>query len=624
MTRVLVRVPVRVDLAGGTLDLWPIYLFHPGARTVNFAVSFRAEVEVEETADAGFELELTDTGYRRSYASQSELQADPDATLIARAVEHFGLRGLKIVTRTEAPRGSGLGGSSALTVALVRALSELSGDPVEGDELITLVRDLETRLLGLPAGVQDYYPAVYGGLASLLLDPGKIRRNPIGLPLGELARHLVVHYSGVSHFSGTNNWQMYKRHVEKDARVTDGMSRIAAAAVRMERALESRDMPAAGEALVEEWTSRKALIRGISNKEIDSAITAARSAGAWGGKVCGAGGGGCIVFLVDPDRRDEVIAALASQPGQTLDIHPVAGGLSIESGSDSPLVHGRRNRAGAPSRDEIEQLYLNSDDSGSYRPFVLVEASVTWDEPRFSVHEKLERSLLAPIDVEGESVDWTAAVPADLGQLDVQQSPAEGRRHPQARNATGVISAAASSREGLIDHLCSVERLTIWQNAPFALFSDVGESRDEFLERCLQEARRRVGERSDRLESTYRRRLDQMKEKSEKDQREQKAREEEDSDMKVPELSISWGQTLHKLTSGRSPLTSEPSTPGDADVAVKISQLQKSWDREYEAIRDELDAQARNIEELRLTPTPRNVEIDRLLVIWASRFEPKG
>src|SRR5687768_3955097 len=153
MNKVIVRAPARADLAGGTLDLWPIYLFHPGSRTVNVAISFYAESEVVETGDSAIEIHLTDLQYRKRYESMQELAADPKAALIYRAAEHFHLTGIHITTRTDAPRGSGLGGSSALTITLVRALSELAGRPVEGEELITLVRDLETRLLGVPAGI---------------------------------------------------------------------------------------------------------------------------------------------------------------------------------------------------------------------------------------------------------------------------------------------------------------------------------------------------------------------------------------------------------------------------------------------------------------------------------------
>ena len=260
MKTIIVRVPARADLAGGTLDLWPLYLFHPGSRTVNVAISYHAECAVSAIAHARVEVELTDTGYEAQYDSVADMLRDPAVALIARAVEHFKLSGIRITTRTEVPRGSGLGGSSALAVALVRALSEFTDLPVEGDALISLVRDLETRVLNVPAGVQDYYPPVYGGLASLHLEPGGIVRQAIRLPLGELAQHFVLHYSEVSHFSGTNNWEIYRRHIEGDAAVRNALGEIAALAARMEHCLEAHDFAGAGSALDGEWKVRKSII----------------------------------------------------------------------------------------------------------------------------------------------------------------------------------------------------------------------------------------------------------------------------------------------------------------------------------------------------------------------------
>ena len=122
MKKVIVRAPVRADLAGGTLDLWPLYLFHPGARTVNVAISYHAESEVALVPGDAIEIHLTDQQYTHRYESMNELAADPKAALIHRVLQHFRLTGLRITTRTDAPRGSGLGGSSALAVTLVKAV----------------------------------------------------------------------------------------------------------------------------------------------------------------------------------------------------------------------------------------------------------------------------------------------------------------------------------------------------------------------------------------------------------------------------------------------------------------------------------------------------------------------
>ena len=227
MNRISVRVPTRADLAGGTLDIWPIYLFYPNACTVNVAISLFASCEISSLDDESIEIALLDTNYEQRYDTISDLSNDPKVSLIARAVEHFKITGIRIQTHSDAPRGSGLGGSSAIAIAVVRALSELSGDPVEGYNLIRLVRDLETRLLGVPAGIQDYFPPVYGGLASVRLEPGRIHHQPIRLPLEDLAPHIIVHYSGVAHFSGTNNWEIYKRLLDGDREVRDGLQKIA-------------------------------------------------------------------------------------------------------------------------------------------------------------------------------------------------------------------------------------------------------------------------------------------------------------------------------------------------------------------------------------------------------------
>src|SRR5260370_35700553 len=351
MNKVTVRAPVRADLAGGTLDLWPLYLFHPGARTVNVAISYYAESEIAETGASGIEIHLTDHQYEQRYQSLHEIAADPKAALIPRVLEHFHLSGIRITTRADAPRGSGLGGSSALSITLVRALSELAGNPIEGDDLIALVRDLETRLIGVPAGIQDYYPAVYGGLAALHLNPGAVIRHEIPLPIDRLAEHMLLHYTGVAHFSGTNNWDMYKRQIDGKRKIHKGFERIAQNAAEMEKALTVGDFKPAADALAHETANRKALIAGIATPDIDAAIEAATKAGAWGGKVCGAGGGGCVVFLLPPDRRPDVRQALGEVAGRILEAAPVAHGLAVDRteagqamGIAAPGRHGPRPR----------------------------------------------------------------------------------------------------------------------------------------------------------------------------------------------------------------------------------------------------------------------------------------
>jgi D-glycero-alpha-D-manno-heptose-7-phosphate kinase len=620
MNKVTVRAPVRADLAGGTLDLWPLYLFHPGSRTVNVAISFYAESEVERTGNGAIEINLTDQQYKQRYESLQELSADPKAALIHRAVEHFHINGIRITTRTDAPRGSGLGGSSALSITLVRALSELAGQPVEGVELINLVRDLETRLLGVPAGIQDYYPPVFGGLASLHLVPGAPVRHALPTPIADLASHMLMHYTGVAHFSGTNNWEMYKRQIDGKKKVQKGLSKIAQSATEMEKALEANDFEAAGEALAHEWANRKALIDGISTPEIDAAISAATGAGAWAGKVCGAGGGGCIVFLFPPDRREGIVKALADVPGRVLDVAPIPHGMTMYRGDDTQSASSisKPRISATRAATSLEQLYVYGGTGVEYKAMVLAEGIVKLDDTRSGVHHTFTRTYAAPIDSTDRTVLWQAARTIEPDKLDLRAVPEPERRISQKFTTEGIMQAVTRSEESFRQFLADSEKMRIFHNPAFGLYSEPNESRDAFVERCLEEARRRVDDQTERLESTFRRRLDQLREKSEREQRDI----DDSADQNAPDelrndMNVAWGQALYNITSGRgATVTDKPQSVREFDYRENIAQIQKAWDRELQALRDELNGTAREIEEISITANPKNVEVTKYLILW--------
>ncbi|HUJ13714.1 MAG TPA: hypothetical protein VL284_07970 [Thermoanaerobaculia bacterium] len=620
MNKVTVRAPVRADLAGGTLDLWPIYLFHPGARTVNVAISYYAESEVTEIADSGIEIHLTDQQYEQRYESLHELGADPKAALVHRVLEHFRLSGVRITTRTDAPRGSGLGGSSALTVTLVRALCELTGNPLEGDDLVALVRDLETRLIGVPAGIQDYYPAVYGGLAALHLNPGTVVRHEIPLPVEKLAEHMLLHYTGVAHFSGTNNWEMYKRQIDGKRKVHKGFDRIALSATEMEKALIAGDFHAAGIALGHEWENRKALIQGISTPEIDAAIAAAVGAGAWAGKVCGAGGGGCIVFLLPPEKRDDIRRALAEVPGRILEAAPVAHGVAVErSGGAQTDSFPARARHIPPRSDAIEHLYVYGG-RGAYKPFVLAEAVITHTEGRSGVHQTIVRAYATPIDVADFSVSWSDPKPINLEHLKMHAEPDPNRRISSKISFGMLAQAASQAQDAFRQFVADHEKLQLLQNPAFALYSEANESRESFIARCMEEATRRLEDETERLESTFRRRIDQVKEKSERDKRELEAKEPHPADKPVENVNVAWGQTLYNITSGKpAGVVEAPQSVREIDYIEKIAQIQRAWDKELQALREEFNAKAKEIEEIIVTPSPKNIEVTKYLIVWATR-----
>jgi D-glycero-alpha-D-manno-heptose-7-phosphate kinase len=618
MNKVIVRAPVRADFAGGTLDLWPLYLFHPNSRTVNVAISYYAESEVLQTGNASIEVHLTDQQYRQRYESLQEMANDPKVALVHRALEHFKLTGIRITTRTDAPRGSGLGGSSALAVTLVRALSEIAGAPIEGEDLIFLVRDLETRLLGVPAGIQDYYPPVFGGLGSLHLNPGKPARHPLQVSVPELASHMVLHYTGIAHFSGTNNWELYKRQVEKKKKVQKGLATIAEISVEMERALDGGNFEAAGAALRKEWHARKALIEGISTPEVDAAIAAAEGAGAWGAKVCGAGGGGCVVVLVPSEKREDVVRALATVPGRVLDAAPVAHGMSVERDRDAQPVITPRTRFHDVRRTEtLEQLYVYGG-TGDYRPFVLAEGIVTHTESRSGVHHATARSYIAPIAPRDGRVMWQQASLIDPETLDIRAVPDPERAISLGVSPEALVQTAAQSEEGFKQFLEQTVKLQLFFNPAFGIYSEPAETREAFIARCMEEANRQIEDQQERLESTFRRRIDQLRERAEREQRELED-SEDPTRAENQEVNVAWGQTLYNITSGRGVAVAEPgvSSTRENDYLEHIAQIQRSWDRELQTLREELHAKAKSVEEMSIVATGKNIEVTRYLILWA-------
>jgi D-glycero-alpha-D-manno-heptose-7-phosphate kinase len=319
--------PARVDLAGGTLDLWPLHVLHRGSVTVNLAIDRRATCRVRR-AEKGVRLVAPDRGIDVVSGSASELREDPRTALVAALVEEILPDSpVEVEFLSGVPFGSGLGGSSALAVAVAGALSRLAGASLEGVEL---VRDVETRVLGKPAGVQDYYPAFAGALHCLWFETGRTVPERLDVQPSDWEEHLTLFDTGAAHSSGMNNWEVFRRRLEGDGAVARSLDRIAAAAREMADAAHRDDFPAMGRALGQEWAARRELAPVVSSPAIEKAIAAALDAGAWGGKACGAGGGGCVVFLAPPERTPAVRDALGRLgAGRLLPVRAEKRGLEV-------------------------------------------------------------------------------------------------------------------------------------------------------------------------------------------------------------------------------------------------------------------------------------------------------
>jgi D-glycero-alpha-D-manno-heptose-7-phosphate kinase len=338
--RVQARAPTRIDLAGGTVDLWPLFLLHDDPLTVNAAIDLYARATIESTHDGAIELVSADRDRKARFASPAHLrealkQAPAELEFPMRLVSHFLGKtqgrpaSCRVTTDCQAPAGSGLGGSSTLGIALATALDCYTSRGLGGDGLLRLTRSIETQVLRIPTGEQDYHPAQHGGTLALhyTVEGTRVERLPVDA--AALGRRTVLVFTGVCRSSGISNWDMLKKHLDGDPNVRGALDRIIEATHMMRRALLAADWDAVGEALGREWEARKRMSPTVTNEAIDRLIDATRSAGAVAGKVCGAGGGGCVVLWAKDGMRDRVAASARQQGATVLECRFVSEGVSL-------------------------------------------------------------------------------------------------------------------------------------------------------------------------------------------------------------------------------------------------------------------------------------------------------
>lgn len=313
MTTYTASAPTRIDLAGGTLDIWPLNLMFENPVTLNAAVTIRAHAAVTLTRKRNVRLVSEDLGKTVEFPSLDSMTHDHPLEMLSRLAEHFlkdTKSGVEIVTRSEAPAGAGLAGSSALNIALCGALAKASQTRISKEGLINVARDVEAALLGIPTGLQDYGAAVYGAAHAFSFPPGGMRRKKISNNAAAvIEQNILLFYSGKSRSSGVNNWEMFRRVIDGEKRTLRIFRVIADCAAKAAEAATAGDIASLGAAVDAEWEARRRLFKNISTPRIDKAVAAARRNGAKAARILGAGGGGCFILLAAPDRHEAVAKA---------------------------------------------------------------------------------------------------------------------------------------------------------------------------------------------------------------------------------------------------------------------------------------------------------------------------
>jgi len=329
--RVEARALARVDLAGGTVDIWPLYLFHPGAQTVNIAIRCYASCVIETRPDRHIVLSSKDQEIKETFEDLDDLvRGKSRLTLVRELVIYFAPnRGLNIETSSQVPAGAGLGGSSALNIALCGALARVTGKRVTRTQILEIAKNVEAIAIRVPTGWQDYFPALYGGANVVHLEPGGVRREKLPIFVSELEKRFALCYTGQPRDSAINNWEVMKSHIDGEEQVLRNFEKITTIANQMREALLTGDWKDVAELLALEWENRKLNFKGISTPTIDKMIEQTQKQGTVAAKVCGAGGGGCVVFMVEPGTKPAVEQALAQMGGQIIDFAFSRTGLEV-------------------------------------------------------------------------------------------------------------------------------------------------------------------------------------------------------------------------------------------------------------------------------------------------------
>jgi D-glycero-alpha-D-manno-heptose-7-phosphate kinase len=331
------KAPLRLGLAGGGTDVSP-YSDLYGGTVLNATINLFAYASIEPRTDGKIIMHAVDKGEKLELDAAEVLPLDGKLDLLKgiynRIVRDFTGHPLSfaLTTIVDAPPGSGLGSSSTLVTAVVGAFTEWLKIPLGEYDIAQLAYRIERIDMGYAGGKQDQYAATFGGVNFMeFYDHEKVIVNPLRIRteiLNELAFNMVLYYTGTSRLSSEIIEKQQKSIRQKNSESVHAMHKTRDIAVRIKEAILKSDLDRVGEILHEGWQYKKQLAQGISNSQIDTIYHAVRQAGALGGKISGAGGGGFMFFYCPGNTRFQVIETLRTFGGEITPFQFTKGGLS--------------------------------------------------------------------------------------------------------------------------------------------------------------------------------------------------------------------------------------------------------------------------------------------------------
>lgn len=323
------RTPLRLGFAGGGTDVTP-YCDQYGGQVLNATIGMYAHAVLAPRQDDRVRFVAADRDQSCEHPAAAPAEAEDDVLALHKGVYRRIVRDFNdgkplpvtLTTYCDVPAGSGLGSSSTLVVTMIEAFKEFLGLPLGEYDVAHLAYEIERVDLGLKGGKQDQYAAAFGGVNFMeFYRDDRVVVNPLRIKeitLTELETSLVLYFTGVSRHSAAIIAEQTKNMQGGDNRALEALHAIKADAVAMKEAVLKGDIPRFAGIMGKSWEAKKQTAHNVSNSRIDRAYDMAVKSGAYAGKVSGAGGGGFMMFMVDPLRRMELIRVLEGEDGMVI------------------------------------------------------------------------------------------------------------------------------------------------------------------------------------------------------------------------------------------------------------------------------------------------------------------
>ncbi len=328
----IARAPVRISFAGGGTDL-PAYYEEHGGCVISTSIDKYFYVFLQASPDPT--LQITSSDYQTFYrhVPEQDLFWEGDLSLPRAILHHFEVtRGVSLFLASEIPPGTGLGSSSTVTVALVKAITTAKGLKLNAYDIAELASYIEIEKLGMPIGKQDQYAAAFGGLNRIdfaatqtTVTPLKVSRKT----LGKLDENLMLFFTGGTRAAADILHQQKASSQKREPQVIQALHEVKEMAYQLQLLLERGDVEALGDILHESWQRKKRFASSVSNGRLDELYEIARAHGARGGKIAGAGGGGFLMLYCVPEYQDAVTEALESRGLKRMEFHFETGGAHV-------------------------------------------------------------------------------------------------------------------------------------------------------------------------------------------------------------------------------------------------------------------------------------------------------